>query len=83
MPCCFQYTDEDDDDDDWDISSLEDVPAVTKPSQCPVPVRKSLDKSLDTSTSVWGSSTGKGPKPGTQSSLLTQNIVLMRNHDFK
>uniref|UniRef100_A0A672S2S8 Cilium assembly protein DZIP1 n=1 Tax=Sinocyclocheilus grahami TaxID=75366 RepID=A0A672S2S8_SINGR len=55
---------EDDEDDDWDISSLEDVPAVTKPSQCPVPVRKSLDKSVDTSTSVWGSSTAKGQKPG-------------------
>uniref|UniRef100_A0A671RXM7 Cilium assembly protein DZIP1 n=1 Tax=Sinocyclocheilus anshuiensis TaxID=1608454 RepID=A0A671RXM7_9TELE len=60
----LKYTDEDDEDDDWDISSLEDVPAVTKPSQCPVPVRKSLDKSLDTSTSVWGSSTAKGQKPG-------------------
>ncbi|XP_016423455.1 zinc finger protein Dzip1-like [Sinocyclocheilus rhinocerous] len=60
----LKYTDEDDEDDDWDISSLEDVPAVTKPSQCPVPIRKSLDKSLDTSTSVWGSSTAKGQKPG-------------------
>ncbi|XP_030637608.1 cilium assembly protein DZIP1 [Chanos chanos] len=56
--------DDDDDDDDWDISSLEDVPAIPKPSQSPGPVKKSLDKSLDTSTSVWGSSTGKGQKPG-------------------
>lgn len=77
----LKYTDEDDEDDDWDISSLEDVPAVTKPSQCPVPVRKSLDKSLDTSTSVWGSSTGKGQKPdltdaGTGSTLKSSLVTV-------
>ncbi|XP_073707826.1 cilium assembly protein DZIP1 isoform X2 [Garra rufa] len=84
----LKYTDEDDDDDDWDISSLEDVPAVTtvtKPSQCPVPIRKSLDKSLDTSTSVWGSSTGKGQKPGLTDagtgSTLKSSLVTVSDWD--
>uniref|UniRef100_A0A8C1SUW9 Cilium assembly protein DZIP1 n=1 Tax=Cyprinus carpio TaxID=7962 RepID=A0A8C1SUW9_CYPCA len=81
----LKYTDEDDDDDDWDISSLEDVPAVTKPSQCPGPVKKSLDKSLDTSTSVWGSSTGKGQKPGLTEagtgSTLKSSLVTVSDWD--
>ncbi|XP_043096939.1 zinc finger protein Dzip1 isoform X1 [Puntigrus tetrazona] len=81
----LKYTDEDDEDDDWDISSLEDVPAVTKPSQCPAPVRKSLDKSLDTSTSVWGSSTGKGQKPGLTDagtgSTLKSSLVTVSDWD--
>uniref|UniRef100_A0A8C2B0E4 Cilium assembly protein DZIP1 n=1 Tax=Cyprinus carpio TaxID=7962 RepID=A0A8C2B0E4_CYPCA len=77
----LKYTDEDDEDDDWDISSLEDVPAITKPSQCPVPIRRSLDKSLDTSTSVWGSSMAKGPKPsltdaGTSSTLKSSLVTV-------
>lgn len=78
----LKYSDEDDDDDDdWDISSLEDVPAVAKPTQCPVPIRKSLDKSQDTSTSVWGSSTGKGHKPsltdaGTASTLKSSLVTV-------
>uniref|UniRef100_A0A3B4DMZ1 Cilium assembly protein DZIP1 n=1 Tax=Pygocentrus nattereri TaxID=42514 RepID=A0A3B4DMZ1_PYGNA len=62
----LKYTElDDDDDDDWDISSLEDVPATHKPD--PAVVKKSTDKSVDTSTSVWGTSTGKGQKPGTLS----------------
>ncbi|KAK7154851.1 hypothetical protein R3I93_009713 [Phoxinus phoxinus] len=82
----LKYTDEEDDDDDWDISSIEDVPAVPKPSQCPVPViRKSLDKSLDSSTSVWGSSTGKGHKPGLTdagtSSTLKSSLVTVSDWD--
>ncbi|XP_051568712.1 cilium assembly protein DZIP1-like isoform X2 [Myxocyprinus asiaticus] len=70
-----EYTD---DDDDWDISSLEDVPAVPKHSRSPAPIRKSLDKSLDTSTSVWGSSTGKGEKPdaGTGSTVKSSLVTV-------
>ncbi|NP_001299827.1 cilium assembly protein DZIP1 isoform 1 [Danio rerio] len=81
----LKYSDDDDDDDDWDISSLEDVPAVAKPTQCPVPVRKSLDKSQDTSTSVWGSSTGKGHKPGLTdagtASTLKSSLVTVSDWD--
>lgn len=81
----LKYTDEDDDD-DWDVSSLEDAPAVPKPSQCPVPIiRKSLDKSLDTSTSVWGSSTGKEQKPGLTDagtgSTLKSSLVTVSDWD--
>nr|XP_029516328.1 zinc finger protein Dzip1-like isoform X3 [Oncorhynchus nerka] len=57
----LKYTNEDDED-DWDISSLDDlsVPApVGKPT---APVRKSLES--DSTTSVWGTSTGKGQKTG-------------------
>uniref|UniRef100_A0A8C7JT36 DAZ interacting zinc finger protein 1 n=1 Tax=Oncorhynchus kisutch TaxID=8019 RepID=A0A8C7JT36_ONCKI len=57
----LKYTN-DDDEDDWDISSLDDlsVPApVGKPT---APVRKSLDS--DSTTSVRGTSTGKGQKTG-------------------
>lgn len=53
---------EDDNDDDWDISSLEDVPAGHKST-----VRKSMDKSIDTSTSVWGTFTELGQEPGMES----------------
>lgn len=52
---------EDDNDDDWDISSLEDVPVAHTSSFAPV--RKSMDKSIDTSTSVWGTFTGIGQEP--------------------
>lgn len=52
---------EDDNDDDWDISSLEDVPAEHKST-----VRKSMD-SIDTSTSVWGTFTEPGQEPGMES----------------
>ncbi|XP_027002756.2 cilium assembly protein DZIP1 isoform X2 [Tachysurus fulvidraco] len=52
---------EDDNDDDWDISSLEDVPVAHTSSFAPV--RKSMDKSIDTSTSVWGTMTGIGQEP--------------------
>ncbi|XP_051985712.1 cilium assembly protein DZIP1-like isoform X2 [Xyrauchen texanus] len=79
-----KYTDEDEDD-DWDISSLEDVPAVPKPSRSPAPIKKSLDKSLDTSTSVWGSSTGKGQKPGLTDagtgSTLKSSLVTVSDWD--
>ncbi|KAI5108933.1 zinc finger protein Dzip1 isoform 1, partial [Silurus meridionalis] len=58
----IKHTDfEEDNDDDWDISSLEDVPAAHKTSSAPV--RKSKE-SLDTSTSVWGTFTSKGREPG-------------------
>ncbi|KAI5613499.1 zinc finger protein Dzip1 isoform 1, partial [Silurus asotus] len=58
----IEHTDcEEDNDDDWDISSLEDVPATPKTSSAPV--RKSKE-SLDTSTSVWGTFTSKGQEPG-------------------
>lgn len=73
----LKYTDEDDDD-DWDISSLEDVPAESKPSRSPAPIRRSLDKSLDTSTSVWGSSAPKGQKAdaGTGSTLKSSTVTV-------
>uniref|UniRef100_A0A3B1JE52 DAZ interacting zinc finger protein 1 n=1 Tax=Astyanax mexicanus TaxID=7994 RepID=A0A3B1JE52_ASTMX len=73
----------DDDDDDWDISSLEDAPAAVKPS--PAPVRKSTDKSMDSSTSVWDTSTGKGQKPGLKDagtgSTLKSSIVTVSDWD--
>ncbi|KAI4886638.1 hypothetical protein NFI96_012765 [Prochilodus magdalenae] len=79
----LKYTDVDDDDDDWDISSLEDIPAALKPS--PAPVRKSTDKSVDTSTSVWGTSTGKGQNPGLNDagtgSTLKSSIVTVSDWD--
>ncbi|KAM4710960.1 cilium assembly protein DZIP1 isoform 2-T10 [Anableps anableps] len=48
---------------DWVVSSLEDKPETSKPASLhgSGPLRKSLDSS---STSVWGTSTGKGPKSG-------------------
>ncbi|XP_074520972.1 cilium assembly protein DZIP1 isoform X2 [Halichoeres trimaculatus] len=46
---------------DWVVSSLEDRLEVSKPAQGSGPIRKSLDSS---STSVWGTSTGKAPKSG-------------------
>ncbi|XP_076871398.1 cilium assembly protein DZIP1 isoform X2 [Brachyhypopomus gauderio] len=73
----------DSDDDDWDISSLEDVPVALKAS--PTLVRKSADKSFDTSTSVWGTSTGKGQKPGLNDagtgSTLKSSIVTVSDWD--
>ncbi|KAF5899333.1 zinc finger protein DZIP1 isoform X1, partial [Clarias magur] len=58
----MKHTDfEDNNDDDWDISSLEDVPVAHQPSSATV--GKSMDKSLNTSTSVWGTFTGKGEQP--------------------
>ncbi|XP_038572919.1 zinc finger protein Dzip1 isoform X3 [Micropterus salmoides] len=44
---------------DWMVSSLEDRQEISKPAQGSAPTRKSLDSP---STSVWGTSTGKGPK---------------------
>ncbi|XP_034462376.1 zinc finger protein Dzip1 isoform X3 [Hippoglossus hippoglossus] len=44
---------------DWLVSSLEDGQEVSKPAQGSGPMRKSLDSS---STSVWGTSTGKAPR---------------------
>lgn len=46
---------------EWMVSSLEDRQEVSKPAQGSGPLRKSLDSP---STSVWGTSTGKGPKSG-------------------
>ncbi|XP_035983885.1 zinc finger protein Dzip1 isoform X5 [Fundulus heteroclitus] len=48
---------------DWVVSSLEDKQEAPKPASLPGsgPLRKSLNSS---STSVWGSSTGKGAKSG-------------------
>ncbi|KAM3585722.1 uncharacterized protein V6R79_025466 [Siganus canaliculatus] len=46
---------------DWMVSSLEDRQEVSKRVQSSGPMRKSLDSP---STSVWGTSTGKGPKSG-------------------
>ncbi|XP_057194842.1 cilium assembly protein DZIP1 isoform X2 [Triplophysa rosa] len=80
----LKYTDEDDDD-DWDISSLEDVPAVSQPNRSPAPIRRSLDKSLDTSTSVWGSSAPKGQKAGLTDagtgSTLKSSLVTVSDWD--
>ncbi|XP_062236351.1 cilium assembly protein DZIP1 isoform X1 [Platichthys flesus] len=44
---------------DWLVSSSEDEQEVSKPAQGSGPMRKSLDSS---STSVWGTSTGKAPR---------------------
>ncbi|XP_028428068.1 cilium assembly protein DZIP1 isoform X2 [Perca flavescens] len=46
---------------EWVVSSLEDKPETSKPAQGSGPMRKSLDSP---STSVWGTSTGRGPKSG-------------------
>ncbi|KAL4618084.1 zinc finger protein Dzip1-like isoform X2 [Arapaima gigas] len=51
--------DDDNNDDDWDISSLEDNPPVTKPVHSSAPVKKSVDSA---STSIWDSSTAKAHK---------------------
>lgn len=66
------------------VSSLEDRQEVFKSAQGPGPLKKSLDSP---STSVWGTSTGKGPKSGqflnkrvflksfTSTSLELDNII--------
>ncbi|XP_031147697.1 zinc finger protein Dzip1 isoform X3 [Sander lucioperca] len=46
---------------EWVVSSLEDKPETSKPAQGSGPMRKSLDSP---STSVWGTSTGRGAKSG-------------------
>ncbi|MCI4375089.1 hypothetical protein PGIGA_G00105110 [Pangasianodon gigas] len=71
----------DDNDDDWDISSLEDVPPAHKSSSAPV--KNSIDKSLDTSTSVWGTFTGRGQEPGLKDtgSTLKSSIVTVSDWD--
>lgn len=46
---------------EWVVSSLEEKQEMPKPTQSSGPMRKSLDSA---STSVWGTSTGKGPKSG-------------------
>ncbi|KAK3574187.1 hypothetical protein QTP86_004413 [Hemibagrus guttatus] len=70
---------EDDNDDDWDISSLEDVPAEHSS------VRKSTDKSIDTSTSLWGTFTeprqGPGLKDTGTGSTLKSSIVTVSDWD--
>ncbi|XP_027002759.2 cilium assembly protein DZIP1 isoform X5 [Tachysurus fulvidraco] len=75
---------EDDNDDDWDISSLEDVPVAHTSSFAPV--RKSMDKSIDTSTSVWGTMTGIGQEPSLKDtgtgSTLKSSIVTASDWDF-
>ncbi|XP_060724478.1 cilium assembly protein DZIP1 isoform X2 [Tachysurus vachellii] len=74
---------EDDNDDDWDISSLEDVPVAHTSSFAPV--RKSMDKSIDTSTSVWGTFTGTGQEPSLKDtgtgSTLKSSIVTVSDWD--
>ncbi|XP_072539993.1 cilium assembly protein DZIP1 isoform X3 [Salminus brasiliensis] len=78
----LKYT-EIDKDDDWEISLLEDIPAALKPS--PASVRKCTDKSVDSSTSVWDTSTGKGQKPGLNDagtgSTLKSSIVIVSDWD--
>nr|XP_020443417.1 zinc finger protein Dzip1-like isoform X1 [Monopterus albus]XP_020443419.1 zinc finger protein Dzip1-like isoform X1 [Monopterus albus]XP_020443420.1 zinc finger protein Dzip1-like isoform X1 [Monopterus albus] len=56
----LRYSDQEDSS-DWVVSSLEEKQEVSKPAQVSGPLRKSLESS---STSVWGTSTGKGPKSG-------------------
>uniref|UniRef100_A0A3Q0SP07 DAZ interacting zinc finger protein 1 n=1 Tax=Amphilophus citrinellus TaxID=61819 RepID=A0A3Q0SP07_AMPCI len=56
----WQYTDLEESS-EWMVSSLEDRQDVFKPAQGSGPMRKSLDSQ---STSIWGTSTGKGPKSG-------------------
>ncbi|XP_071320762.1 cilium assembly protein DZIP1 isoform X2 [Trachinotus anak] len=46
---------------EWLVSSLEDRQEISKPGHGSGSLRKSLDSP---STSVWGTSTGKGPKSG-------------------
>lgn len=58
--CVWQYTDLEESS-EWVVSSLEDKQEMSKPAQGSGPLRKSLDSP---STSVWGTSTGKGPKSG-------------------
>ncbi|XP_072317928.1 cilium assembly protein DZIP1 isoform X3 [Eucyclogobius newberryi] len=53
---------------EW-VSSLEEK--LSKPAQSSVPLRKSLDSA---STSVWGTSTGKGPKSTGTGSTLKSSI---------
>ncbi|XP_053540036.1 cilium assembly protein DZIP1 [Ictalurus punctatus] len=70
---------EDDNNDDWEISSLEDVSAAHTSS--PAPVRKSIDKSLDTSTSVWGTLTGKGQESGLKSTGTGSTLKTISDWD--
>lgn len=56
----FTYTDLEESS-EWMVSSLEDRQDVSNPAQGSGPMRKSLDSQ---STSIWGTSTGKGPKSG-------------------
>lgn len=59
--CLFlQYTDLEESS-EWMVSSLEDRQEPSKPAPSSGLLRKSLDSP---STSVWGTSTGKGPKSG-------------------
>lgn len=57
---CSQYTDLEESS-DWMVSSLEDRKDAFKSAQGSGALKKSLDSP---STSVWGTSTGKGPKSG-------------------
>lgn len=57
---CAQYTDLEESS-EWMVSSLEDRPDAFKAAQGSGALKKSLDSP---STSVWGTSTGKGPKSG-------------------
>ncbi|XP_041728474.2 zinc finger protein Dzip1 isoform X2 [Coregonus clupeaformis] len=57
----LKYTNEEDED-DWDISSLDDLSVSAPVGKPTAPVRKSLDS--NSTTSVWGTSTGKGQKTG-------------------
>ncbi|XP_068612533.1 cilium assembly protein DZIP1 [Brachionichthys hirsutus] len=53
---------------EWMVSSLEEVPKPARPTG---PLRKSLESS---STSVWGSSAGKGPKTAGTGSTLKSTL---------
>ncbi|XP_061571890.1 cilium assembly protein DZIP1 [Cololabis saira] len=59
----LSYTDDLEESSDWMISSLEEKQEVSKPASLHQPgaLRRSLDSA---STSVWGTSTGKGPRSG-------------------
>lgn len=57
---CSQYTDLEESS-EWMVSSLEDRQDAFKSAQGSAALKKSLDSP---STSVWGTSTGKGPKSG-------------------
>ncbi|XP_039601329.1 zinc finger protein Dzip1 isoform X1 [Polypterus senegalus] len=66
------------DDDDWDISSIEETkPPIPEKSQPVFSARKSTES--NSSTSIWGTYTGKGGKEGLQegdaSSTLKSSLV--------
>lgn len=74
---CSQYTDLEESS-EWMVSSLEDKQDAFKSAQGTGVLKKSLDSP---STSVWGTSTGKGPKSGKYYKRLFSSIFLgLRNY---